>query len=289
MSYIDKTVVALTDSWTFSIDENGQRGTKKFIYADAFSGRGFPQQQLPSILDSWSATYDKCYLKVINISYLNNDGNCYQVYECIYDSQVPDTAQADTNNSGVIVNYDETQLPFSISTGGEIVTWEPPVGSETHHWANDGATVAQPIFRIVNNATIMSKRFVYSGISDVLNKSFELQGKLNNAIFFGKPVGTILYNGCTVLPYIGKNIGNSTTYYSVEFNFSYRTVPDAPRSALSTGESDGWNFQLREDTGTFEGVYEVGATTGLYKLGNLKELYTTSPASIVIPILGNVT
>jgi len=280
------SVVKLTKGWSFEISVNGTVGTRTYVEADALPG--LTPEDLPELGDAWGTTdtEENCTLKRITIRYLD-EKKCFRTYECSYDSTAYDPSQVNTNSSGTPTTTAEEDLPLSIENGGEVVAWEPPKNIDTHHWSSDGASVKQPLFRLVSLTTIRMQRAVYSAsLADFLAISVATAGKVNEGTFAGLAAGTVLYTGCNANLFRNTNGKN---YWKIDLMFSVRNVPD-PQGSID-GFSDGWNWQLRDDTGLFDAPYQVDSVgpTGLYEKADFGDLITASAPVVSVLDLGTIS
>lgn len=262
MAYENKEVVKLVDSWKFTINSNGQTGFRKYIDATALPDAD--SEKLPKIGDSWSDEWPDCKLSSIEITYLQDSATCPKIYSCSYDY----APYIYDNIGGTKVAPQWEDLPITIESSSEMLSWEPPKYGELYpwFWLSDQDNVLQPIFKTIHMSTIRITRQIKDNkILEFLAISQNYQGKLNSATLFQMGRGQVLYNGFNATRIVGTN---GKLWYNIELIFTTRSVTGGTGvgGAATAGENDGWNYQLREDSGSWDypSLSPVGVD-GLYK------------------------
>ena len=235
MPKINIQVFPLVKEWKFTIDETGASGQR--VYMDAAAYPGEATVELPSIGDSWDGNYANCRVNKIDVQYFDDNDICPQKFTCYYQTIFIDT-QAMENDGEPRPSEDD--LVIAMETSGELISIDPTSGDTTlgYKWEDDDEPVTQPLFKTVSTTTLKVQRMIVgtSGLTDLLNATWDCVGKVNNAPWFGTDSGTLLYTGFTSTPWVSET---DTKKWKCELTFVIRTVTDVPGF-------DGWNYVLRE-------------------------------------------
>lgn len=243
-------VCEMVNGYKLVLNEDGHSGTRRYVDASYLPDED--SQELPDIGDSWDDNYPNLRLTNIDITYLNNDDNCPRIYDCSYASK-PDSSS---------IFADEEDFPTSISAGFEFISVKATTGK--WKWNSDSAAVADTTMIYKNTSTFnIAMRRTIKDLKEFMTTQIAICGKLNSEVFYGFPIGQVMYMGCdaeeTRTPYLNSRRWNIT------LNFAVRRVP-------YTGESDGkgFNWIWREDKNIFDAP--KNGTSGIYEYASFKKL-----------------
>jgi hypothetical protein len=287
MSFTNLQVVPLTKSWTFSIDEAGQRGTRLYLEASYHPSPGGTAVALPCIYDKWSTDFPLCLARNISVRHLGDNDLCGREFTVTYDSRASDFSQGQTNDAGQTVGANEFDFPLSADVNAEVTAWEKPNGAAaTWFWSDTGDPIeGQPIFKFSCGAEIKLLRVIYANkLDDFFKLSLEYVGKVNDDVFLGIPEGLLLYRGANLTEFRDLN---GAKRWRAELVFALRVVKGDLAVTAGT-QNDGWNYILRESDGEWE-VPVNGAGAPLYDNADFRDLLDLAKPTVRIPNLLAVT
>jgi hypothetical protein len=225
-------VYPLVSQWHFNSSVDSLSGTRVYLDGSAKSIlNGITQVELPRLGDEWDDDYPNITCKSIDTTYLNDNDNCPKKFICAYDG-IPYTQTAVSGN--------ENDLPKNVSIGGENRAFEPK--NNLWKWAsNNDNIVHQNISKRTIVANINIVRIV-KDFDEYMKTVFGIAGKINQEIFLGFPVGTVLFIGANMSEFRNK-IGSKR--WSAELVFQVKSVNGRINSGVDN--ADGWTYSLRED------------------------------------------
>jgi len=274
-TYIGTPVEAYTmvRDWELEIaNSGGMTGVRSYIEASGMASvTGATKTVVPKIGDAWSTVYSSLTCKRIRIKYLTDNDNCPRTFVCYYD---------DIQNIQLGETVGKDDLPRTITTTGELVSWEP--SNNKWQWLSDNKECQQPLFRFCCTQEIIVTRTIkdmdkFNGyVWDCINHT-------NDTEIWGFPQGSVLFEGADFTEF--RNRGGNKRW-KVDLKFLARKVS----GSIAVGSADwGWNTTMRDDTGewdtgnlaaTGEKLYSTKVFDNLFDscgLGSDETLYQVMP------------
>ena len=245
-------VYLLTRNW--GVDINASRGnsaTLTYLETDQ-DIPGSTRVQLPKLGDSYSDDYPDMTLKNIHYGLLNGNPNCGKLYTCTYDSEPWMQTSAETNLD---------LLPKSIDISADYLKFYPNIGLAS--WTSDGEDVVDPLQILEAHMRIRVTR-VIKNFDDYTILVFQTIKRINNATFLGIPAGMVRFEGATYNLFKSRS---GADRWNVELTFDC-----VSRTGTFTAGTDGWQYQLRKDTGAWDTVNNMQGLT--YQEADFTELFT---------------
>lgn len=250
-------VYLLTERWGFQTGIAGLSGTR--TYLDTTADLGVSKVGLPKLGDAWDSDNTNITLKNIEVNLLSDRDTCGKKYFCTYDGQP--FGQTATPLS-------DDDVPRSVEVGGEYLTWVEP-SSGSFYFKSDNVKVEQAMARQVSFSNFRMYRVISNSfIDDYMVTVMGMVNKLNDTSFVGFPSEMVMFTGANMTEFKNR-IG--ALRWRVELNFSARSV-----TRNFTNGNDGWNYILRDSTGTWDKpVIGIAGTEGIYPTANFKLLFNT--------------
>lgn len=258
LTAVQNTGYALMEQWSFVITNAGTSGTRVYLDTDAVLPNS-TKEVIPKIGDSWSDDYPDILCISIAVTYLNNSEDCGKKIVCTY---APDFVTMDFEPQS------EDDLTRNVSVSGEFISWEPK--DDSYYWS--GTTphdpVKQPVFYSISRAGIQ----MYRVIKDFPAYMFTVMtttNAVNNEEFLGFPAETVLFTGANCQEFKNRS---GQKRWKVELSFSVRSC-----TGTYIDNEDGWNYSLRETTGTWEKAVTETGDYPIYDVISFDPLFTTDP------------
>ena len=248
---------ALMEQWQFTITNSGATGTRVYLDTDIVLANS-SKENIPKIGDSWSDDYPDVVVKSLGITYVNNSDECGKKITVSYG---PWSIEME------VTPQSEDDLLKNVSVTGEFISWEPK--NTTFQWLDDSDPVVQPLFLNIAKAGVQIYR-VIRDFDAYMYVVMSLVNKVNASEFLGFPAESVLFTGANCSEF--KNRSGSKRW-KVELLFTVRSC-----TGDYTDGNDGWNFLLREDTGTWDKPVTADAFySTLYESTSFEILFTADP------------
>jgi hypothetical protein len=252
------SVVKLLSEWQLQVGEaTGQVGTRKYHEIGGGYSGGGEVVELPSIGDPWDDDeFKNCLCRSIRITYDGGSEDCGRFFTLEYSSARSDDSQYRVNKGEPPPTYG--LLPVQMDLGMDVASWTDSGNVRHWKWNSDSSNIDQALFKNVGTATIQLTRILaVADIPTFIAASFGLVGLLNISAFFGFPKGMVLYQGASLADFYDEN-GDRKFRAVLSFGVKQTTQTFADGT-------DGWNWILRDDKGTWDAPVKVlSPTEGLY-------------------------